>query len=296
MSVEVGSLWVRGPLPPYVILCINSWVRAGYVVSLYSYETPANVRLLDTEVRVVPAANIVVGPSKSQLEDPKYSLAGFSNHFRMKMILATGQLWLDTDILSTGKILDEPGLVVGREDKNTVNGAVVGARDGHPLISHLSQLIERKGSRSYLFGDLGPALITEQVEAMGLEDLVYPRKHFYEIGALENWKLFSVHYREEVERRLADSFFVHLWNEAMVTVGIDPMAAIPQRGSYLNCQDPKFWAGTLMDELSESELKSWERRLNKAALRNSIAKIVPGRVSRGVRLIRGDARSRLFDD
>lgn len=296
MGVSVGTLWVRGPLPNLAILCINSWARAGYTVSLYSYETPSNSELLDTKVRLVLAGRIAEGPSKSQLADPKFSLAGFSNHFRMQMILETGELWLDTDILSTGKILDDPGLVVGREDKHTINGAVLGARDGHPLIHELSKSIKRLGRGKYLFGDLGPALITRQVSAMGLEGLVYSRKFFYEIGAIESWKLFSAHCRDEVEHRLSEGFFVHLWNETMSTVGFDPTTSTPQRGSFLHALDPKFWDQTGLGELNRVDLNSWERRLNSSARRNSIARVMPRIVSRGVRLIRGDARSRLFYD
>lgn len=295
MSQKVGSLWVSGPLPPLAVLCINSWVQTGYSVTLYVYETPSNLHQLRKEVRIEDGEKIVEGPSEVQLNDPKYSLSGFSNYFRVMMILQTGETWLDTDILATGQKLEQNQLVVGKESSRIINGAVLGAKDGHPLIERLRAAIKDKGSNKYLFGDLGPSLITSELKSLKATGLARPTSDFYEIRPYENWKLFSRNHRDEVSKRTKKSTFIHLWNEALGLANFKPNMFSPQVGSFLYDANLKFWSELGLAELTERQLKDWEKNSNLARVRNSVATLIPRALIRQLRFWRGDAKSGLFD-
>lgn len=295
MSQKVGSLWVSGALPPLAVLCINSWFQAGYSVTLYVYEKPPNLHQLRKEVRIEDGEKIVEGPSEVQLNDPKYSLSGFSNYFRVMMILQTGQTWLDTDILATGQKLEQNQLVVGKESSRIINGAVLGAKDGHPLIERLRAAIKDKGSNKYLFGDLGPSLITSELKSLKATGLARPISDFYEIRPHENWKLFSRDHRDEVSERTEKSTFIHLWNEALGLAKFNPNLFSPQVGSFLYDANLKFWSELGLAELTERQLKDWEKNSNIARVKNGVANLIPKSLIRQVRFRRGDAKSRLFD-
>ena len=295
MSQKVGSLWVSGALPPLAVLCVNSWVQAGYSVTLYVYETPSNLHQLRKEVRIEDGEKIVEGPSKIQLDDSKYSLSGFSNYFRVMMVLKTKEIWLDTDILATGHILELGDLVVGKESSRIVNGAVLGAKDGHPLIERLKAAIEDKGSRKYLFGDLGPSLITSELKSLKATGLARPVSDFYEIRPYENWKLFSRDHKDEISKRTEKSTFIHLWNDALGLASFNPNLFSPQVGSFLYQANSKFWSELGLNELPDRLLKDWEKYSNLAMVKNSVATLVPRGLIRQFRFRRGDAKNRLFD-
>lgn len=295
MSQRVGSLWVSGALPPLAVLCVNSWVQTGYSVTLYVYEKPPNLQQLRKEVRIEDGEKIVEGPTKIQVNDPKYSLSGFSNYFRVMMIPKTKEIWLDTDILATGQILEQSDLVVGKESSRIVNGAVFGAKDGHPLIERLKAAIEDKGSRKYLFGDLGPSLITSELKSLKATGLARPVHDFYEIRPYENWKLFSRNHRDEIRERTEKSTFIHLWNEALGLANFNPNLFSPQVGSFLYDANLKFWSELGLAELTERQLKDWEKNSNLAMVKNGVATLIPRALIRQLRFWRGDAKSGLFD-
>jgi hypothetical protein len=295
MPQKVGSLWVSGALPPLAVLCVNSWVQAGYSVTLYVYEKPTNLHQLRKEVRIEDGEKIVGGPSKIQLNDPKYSLSGFSNYFRVMMIMKTKEIWLDTDILATGQSLEQSDLVIGKERSRIVNGAVLGAKDGHPLIQRLKAAIEDKGSDKYLFGDLGPSLITSELRSLKATGLARPISDFYEIRPYENWKLFSRDHQDEISKRTEKSTFIHIWNEALGLANFNPNLFSPQADSFLFEVNSKFWAELDLPELTGRQLNAWARNSNLARVKNGVATGIPKSFLRKLRFRRGDAKSRLFD-
>ena len=295
MSQKVGSLWVSGALPPLAVLCVNSWVQAGYSVTLYVYKTPPNLHQLRKEVRIEDGEKIVEGPSKVQLNDPNYSLSGFSNYFRVIMIIKTKEIWLDTDILATGHILEQSDLVVGKESSQIINGAVLGAKDGHPLIERLKAAIEDKGSRKYLFGDLGPSLITSELKSLKAAGLARPISDFYEIRPHENWKFYSRDHQDEISKRTEKSTFIHIWNEALGLANFNPNLFSPQVDSFLFKVNSKFWTELDLPELTGRQLNAWGRNSNLARVKNGVATSIPKSFLRQLRFRRGDAKSRLFD-
>ncbi|MBV9568707.1 MAG: hypothetical protein JO172_11260, partial [Hyphomicrobiales bacterium] len=80
---------------------------------------------------------------------------------------------------------------------------------------------------------IGPELVTRLAREYALDHLIRPRSSAYEIGYDEIPAMFDPARRTELEDRIADSHFVHFWNEIWRRVRI-PQNYGPPAGSFLD--------------------------------------------------------------
>ena len=230
---SLHSLWIGQTLGPLEVLCLQSWVRLGYEVTLHAYaplETPAGVAVVD--------ANLLM-PAKQIFRDRRSgSLAPFSDVFRAQILMRHEATWLDTDIFLLGRLPLDSRNVLAREyldGADRFNNAVMRLEPGHPILKEIvaryrnplraldwrrprkqwstirQSLLALRLSPAHLrWGALGAQAINDQIARTGFDGQV--------LGAelcLNSAKtpLFSAD--EGAERALAGATYVHLYKSQL---------------------------------------------------------------------------------
>lgn len=270
---SIASLWIGPQLGTLHRLCLRSWASLGHRSVLFTDTYVANVPP-GIEIRSVfdvPGVKAIYDINKV-VQNP----SGFSNLFRVKLLLAEPVLWLDTDMLA----MREPPLslgdhVFGFESDKIVNGAVLALPMSSPVLGELhDHLLSAKGSR-IIFGDLGPRLLTRVLSDYSMLGMAAPRSNYYEIRPTELWKLYSAKNSDEVRSRLEGRPLVHLWNEATRHLPYKVSSLAPQVGSFLHNFDPEFWKGEQLDLISDYLLQAWRSAAEAADRKNRFANILP---------------------
>jgi mannosyltransferase OCH1-like enzyme len=157
--------------------CLDSWRKfmPDYQIKEWN---EANTRLDDAYCRSAHA---------------KGSWSRLSNHVRLRALLAEGGIYLDTDVevLKSFEPLLRHESFLGfqqeEEEADWVNGAVWGARPGHPLPKRCLELTLELFAQTGEFYR-GPTVITRALKETGLREYglqetggvtVYPAEYFY---------------------------------------------------------------------------------------------------------------------
>jgi hypothetical protein len=249
----VRCFW-HGPFSPYEALCLSSFVAAGVTVELFS-EAP--VAGLPTGVTRRNAREILdheVAVYRHEFDGPSPSL--HSNHFRYALLEQVGGWWIDTDVLLMAASLPVADIFLARQSDDELNGSAMRFPSGHPLIKAAR---ERTAAvlENARWGATGPRLLTELQPAYAPHLSIAPRESTYAIGADEFQKFLLPEACEEVEARIANSTFVHLWNEMWRKAGV-PKNIAPPRGCWLDRmferhQVPVVWS----DRLDADHVERW---------------------------------------
>lgn len=234
----IKTLWI-GELTRLEITCLNSFLKHGHKVELYSY---AKIQNLPKEV-IEKDANEIIPETKifkygKINKEGKGSVAGFANHFRYKLLyLSENTFWVDTDVICIKPLQIDKDLIFGWENSKYINNAIIGTmRKGNPLFSNLIEYCERPfqlkkwddyktilkklygyflkgGSTDYIpWGLTGPKALTGYVNSLKLTEYALKKKCFYPIES-NDWK--KIFYTDKSKIELKDSFFLHLWNEQL---------------------------------------------------------------------------------
>lgn len=249
----VRSFW-HGPFSAYEALCLSSLVAAGIEVELFGEEPRSGV---PRGVRWRNAREILdqdVAFYRHEFDGPSPSL--HANHFRYALLDTLGGWWIDTDVIFVGKELPAVEVFLARQSDDELNGAVMRFPAGHPVMR-----AARERTATVLdvaqWGDTGPKLVTELLNASAPTTAVAPRESTYAIGADEFQKFLLPAACEEVEARTANSIFVHLWNEMWRKAGI-PKTIAPPKGCWLDrmferYEVPVVWS----DRLDAAFVERW---------------------------------------
>jgi hypothetical protein len=107
------------------------------------------------------------------------------------------------------------------------------------------------------WGDTGPRLLTALLPEYAPRIAIAPRESTYAIGPDEFQKFLLPQAREEIEERIANSSFVHLWNEMWRKAGV-PKTIAPPKGCWLDLMFerhdvPVAWS----DRLDAASIERW---------------------------------------
>lgn len=228
------SFWAGGPLSPYEVLCLNSFVNCGHAVDLYTFDmslaAPVGVQIRDARELFRPDDFFVYEDGFG-----KGSPAAFSNMFRYKLLAQKGGWWVDTDVICLARDIPAFKEFFAREDAGLINSAVLFFEAGHPLMARCFEEATRLG-RAVRWGDTGPRLFTRVLKEQARDG-----------DALDSSVCYPVHYSdaldvllpsrfESIRQRTASSLFVHLWNAMLHHQGIQK-TILPPGGSVL-----RHWA------------------------------------------------------
>lgn len=251
---------------------MGSFAEKGYDVKLYSYseiEVPNGVSLSDAN-EIIPSTEIFQNPP------PSKSYAGFSNVFRYELLRKKPEeVWIDSDVLALEKPLPDVDYLMGYESTSFVNGAVLRVPPMSELLHGLREGASEVDKKTFTWGDLGPKLITKNIDQLGLSEKVLERKEFYEIRAVETWKFFSPPHAEEVSARTCQSSAVHIWNEALKISVSNPKQFSPAPESFLGIQ-LKGIAGQHLPNriLPARDLQKWRIKSAVQEKKNRIAEFL----------------------
>lgn len=226
--VAFGSFF-DGTLTRQERACLSSFVRHGHRVTLFSYDPlplPAGVTAGDAAA-ILPRADFYVvahGPHRG-------SPAQFSDRFRYRMIRDTGLVWIDTDMLCLRADWPDRAILLAREDRCMINGAVLGMPPDHAFLSDAIAITDAIGSRP-IWSYTGPHLITALVHQHGLGAALLPSHVFYPIHYSCLDTLLASFPGADRVRWPEETLAVHLWNEMLRQRGHDKTAP-PPRGSLL---------------------------------------------------------------
>jgi glycosyltransferase involved in cell wall biosynthesis len=228
------SFWAGGPLSPYELLCLNSFIKCGHAFDLYSFDpelaVPAGVQLRDAR-ELVDTQDFFV------YEDGfgKGSPAGFANLFRYKLLAEKGGWWVDTDVVCQARNVPRFKEFFAREDGVFINNAVLFFEAGHPLMVRCLEEAAGLG-RAVRWGDSGPRLLTRILKEQARDGDALDGSICYPVHYSDALDLLAPSRLASVRERAASSLFIHLWNAMLDHHGIDK-TMLPPKGSAL-----RHWA------------------------------------------------------
>lgn len=258
---EVRAFWTGPQLSPYEELSLRSFVAAGARVLLYSPEKALRV---PDGVELVDVREILSSPvHQFTFSDGDRSPALHSDLFRYAALQQFGGWYADLDIVCIGTTLPVRKIYIARESDDLVNGAVLKFPAQSPVIAaaidHAWKILPetQTGAPLRMRVSIGPALLTQLSRDYAFDHLVLPRSSAYEIGYDEIPAMFDPGLRGELDERVRQSDFVHLWNEIWRRTRI-PKNYGPPKGSFLDGLFRRFGM-EFSDEarLSAESIKVW---------------------------------------
>lgn len=242
MPLTVQMFW-QGELSLYEQASMLSFLRAGFAVEVYSYDSalqlPPGVGLRD-------AGEILAASLCRQYADwdQASSLTAFSDLFRYQLLARKGGLWMDADLIclqpapafaELEALRDaQPGRALfARQDDHYVNGAMILATPDSQVIAELLARTRGQGYALDAWGQIGPRLISDYLESHPGQAAVLAPSSFYPLGfgefALGLLPEAANHCREKSR----DSYGIHLWNRFYRHFCI-PKNVLPPVGSFLH--------------------------------------------------------------
>tara|TARA_B100000965_G_scaffold357392_1_gene336070 strand:- start:532 stop:1422 length:891 start_codon:yes stop_codon:yes gene_type:complete len=238
---ETANFFWEGPISNYEIASINSFVKSGFSVNLWTYNQELFSEI-NTEVNIIDASNILKKDTLYQLNQnyQKANYSSFSNLFRYKLLETYGGWWFDSDCFCHKEVDEFVNLtkdreyVLGLEKENYVGSAVMYFND----LSLLKKIQERAYSvienKNYRlrWGEIGPDLITETVISEGLINTIFPPDYFFPISPTNIQALFNSKISIDDKDKINQSFTCHTWNEMFRKYNINKNIH-PPKSSYM---------------------------------------------------------------
>jgi hypothetical protein len=226
----INGLWIGATLSPMERACVQSFLRFGHEFRLYAYDpidnVPAGCTLCDAS-DVVPASDVFV----HEQAVGKGSLATFSDLFRYELLYKHGGWWMDMDVFCLTPSLPNLSVVIGRQDAQLINGAVLHFPAGHPAMGAAVKEARSLG-RDVAWLKIGPEILTRLASSGELAGAVLPSQVFYPLHFSQFWMTCDPRRTAAAAERLKGAACLHLWNEMFRRAGIDKRI-LPPDGSLL---------------------------------------------------------------
>lgn len=213
-----GSLWVGKPLSKLEQTCISSFIHHNHTFTLYVYDmsmkVPKGVVKKDAR-EILPEDSIF-------LVDNSYG--PFADMFRYKMLQLTDLIWTDTDNICLRADWPEKEYLFGLQGgphKLVAIGVLAAPKDCE-LVERLVYKSSAYNKSKIIWGEIGPKLLTDQIEKIGLSEFVLPPEAFYPINYWEWELLWHRQHRKKVLMTCKESYTLQIWNQMRNRRGIDP--------------------------------------------------------------------------
>ncbi len=223
--------WAGPALSAYEELCLNSFVARGHQVLLYS---PVRLPWVPDGVTQLDASDILPTKELYQFVFPNGETTPsiHANLFRYEALRQHGGWYVDTDVVL---LRDDPpadDCYFAWEDETSINNAVLRFPPGAPLMQAAAAAAQDLMGAT-VWGMSGPRLLTRLAHEFNLASAARPWTAAYPVRTTEVLKLFDPDHREELEERLAEADFLHLWNQIWRRIRI-PKELGPPQDSYLD--------------------------------------------------------------
>lgn len=242
-SAKFATFWHGNRPTNYELLCWTSFGFYGAELTVFTYEDS-----------LIPTGNWKIGDaskilSKNELfENTRNpgSFAGFSNLFRYHLLLNGEFIWVDSDILLLRKPDRLPKWLYASEETMFINGAVLGFPPASGIPEKLIEAASKVDKNSFLWGELGPRLLTKTLVKSGKLTCKAPSQMIYPLPASDIWKIFDPNHKSEVQDNLKKATFLHLWNEMFRNFKTLKISQ-PPNGSYAAEQFEQLMKGITLD-------------------------------------------------
>jgi hypothetical protein len=228
MNNPIQSLWIGARLSTLERLSIQSFLDYGHEYHLYVYQDlsdlPAGAVARDAN-EILPASQIF------QYRERK-SYAAFANVFRYKLLHERGGVWADADIIALRPLdlADEHAFASETVEwrdmpvpRTVVTNCFLKAPTGSPAMAHALRISMAKDWATLRWGEIGPRLVGEVIEAQGLQRFVMAAAAFCPI-AYRGWRQLI---DPQPPSLPAEAYAVHFWNEMWRLAGQDRDADYP---------------------------------------------------------------------
>ncbi len=221
---QFNTFWHGAALSPIEWVCLSSFIERGHKVRLFCFEemrVPKGVVLADAS-EILPREEIVLFNG---------SIAGFTDLFRYKLILRTGEWWIDTDVYCLREDIPDCQYAWARQDDDLINGAVLKFPANDEKLEVIYEIAAEIGQTFWT--QRGPDLLTKQLSSETFANHFGSRKEFYPVHWLETFLFWLPHCAHVVEQKCYDASFVHLWTSVFPQMGVDRFSR-PPAGSFLD--------------------------------------------------------------
>ena len=253
MTSVVQSLWIGDRLSTLERLSVCSFLANGHEYHLYVYDDVKNV---PSEVSIKDANEIL---PHSDVFKVNGSLALFADWFRWELLLKSGGIWVDMDLVCLRPLDFADTRLFGWQDSELVAIGVLGFEAGDELCRLMAYSCEnpnvampydgpkewrrkfkgrllRNPYRFIKWSDLGgPSGFTRALQAQGATSLAKPYTWFYPIP-VSHWTAFfseGIYPDQKIGTELfANSYTIHVWNEYFRRHKVDKDAVFPASSLY----------------------------------------------------------------
>lgn len=224
----VHFLWVEGTLSRLESLSINSFIKNGFTVYLWSYDQISN----PPQGVVCRDGNDVIS-EKNIFRYKNGSLAGFANVFRYELLVKFGGIWADTDVIclinfDEFKRIKVPFIVTEFRSKTSIsvnNNLIFQPKSASAnFLEVVSGFSKAYDSSKLNWGDCGPKLLNLIARNYPAVTPVAMTPNFANPFDWFNCpeELFSAH-----SSIPEDCYFLHCYNETWRSGGYDKNSAFP---------------------------------------------------------------------
>jgi hypothetical protein len=244
--MEIANFFWMGELSKLEVKCINSFVKNGFKVKLWSYNNLSIPNVESCDANLVLNKEVKLKQTFLGKSEEGATLAAFSDYFRYKVVSIYGGWWFDADCFclkneSEFKKLrgDLPILACKQnEDFNDAHhigtaGFYMDENTSYKLINEFEHLLLNINKEEYVrFGFYGPEYFTNFIKNNNFYDGMLPHSFFYAIRWFEvDWMLNAEHLQKALYLT-KDSYVSHIWNTQFHTNGTDKGS--PNKGSFLD--------------------------------------------------------------
>ena len=225
-----ATFW-QGELSGYEMACINSFLKRGYRLTVYSYDPLS----LPPGAIAGDAASIVAPAGRQRfIYQGKPNLQHFSDYFRYVMFRKTEAIWVDSDVLLLRGFDDSlPATVLARENQAAICNAVMRIDNEGGRLDRLIARTEAAMDRELSWGETGPQSLERETGLKRILADAFPAERFFAINHDMIWKAFLPAYAVECEVMTANAWGAHLFNNVIERIGIWKSFA-PPKGSFLH--------------------------------------------------------------
>ena len=251
------SFWYGGPLSPYEMFCLRSFIDWGHAVDLYSYDTnlvvPAGVRLCDA-AELIAQDEVFVYQAEGF---GKGSPSAFSNYFRYKLLVEKGGWWIDTDVVCLTDRIPLDDEFFARQDADFVACGTMYFEPRHPIMVQCLEQATKLG-RNVKWGDTGPRLFTRVLKERGWLHRAASPSACYPIHYTRALEALRPSRAADLAVQVESALFLHVWNSTLVHHGVNK-AHRPPKGSLLrtlmDAHPVDGWIGEYDEQTLEHGLK-----------------------------------------